>query len=71
MKRGVKAGPPYCVAPAIPLVEVCTCMAKEEKRMTLGELQHIECNLNAGYRWGCEMKSLVDEVKFYLTQSKA
>ena len=46
----------HCVAPA---VEV-------EPRMTIEELEHIEKNVDDGYRWGCDMKRLIEEVRFYL-----
>ena len=57
----------HCVAPAKPLKEeadMCTCQA--ERRMTKEELEHIERNLQNGYRWGCEMAALVRELKYHI-----
>lgn len=63
MKRGIKAGPPYCVAE-----DEHECLCAPSVKMTPEELAHIEDNFNQGYRWGCEMKLLIDTVKYYQSQ---
>ena len=59
MKRGISAGPPYMVATPAPIPAPST-------RMTEEELDHIENNLHQGYRWGVDMRRLIDEVRAYM-----
>ena len=37
--------------------------------MSLEELNKIDDNIRQGYRWGCEMRALADEVRYYLEVS--
>jgi hypothetical protein len=78
MKRGIKAGPPFCVAP-VPMDEPYQGFGDEHEclgfsvpqahRMSLEELNKIDDNIRQGYRWGCEMRALADEVRYYLEVS--
>lgn len=70
MKRGISAGPPYCVMPTLVDDEhSCLDVPVISCRMSLEELNRIDDNIRQGYRWGCEMRALVEEVRYYLMES--
>lgn len=62
-----------CVAPAVELPvdgDICSCESMVVPCMTMPELEHIERNVMQGYRWGCDMRALIEELKFRMVNCK-